>query len=252
MSARPRWSRLTSNHLAIVLLALFGVYIYRDLWPLATFTKHPIDNSEGWLLWAKAIVLFIISIIVPLFMPRQYTPVDPEEPAPIPAPEQTASIISLVLWFFLDPIVFKAYRIPHLSHDQLPPIADYDQGKNLVKTGFPHLDPFTGSKKRHIFFGLMHVYRMLQFCVFFAPRLTMLFRRRVYYTSLYASASGPGITCKSYRHQSAIEVSRDARRRCCCEALGLDHLAVLGTNLWDLGHAMVYFHRCKQISLSLM
>ena len=87
---------------------------------------------------------------------------NPQEPAAVPAPEQTASIISLVLWFFLDPIIFQAYRIPHLSHDQLPPIADYDQSKNLVKTGFPHLDPFSGGKKRHLFFGLMHIYRRFQ------------------------------------------------------------------------------------------
>ncbi|KZP16764.1 P-loop containing nucleoside triphosphate hydrolase protein [Athelia psychrophila] len=160
VSARPRWGRLASNHLAVVLLALFGVYVHRDLWPLATFTKHPVDHSEGWILWAKAGVLFIISIVVPLFMPRQYTPVDPAEPSLEPAPEQTASIISLALWFFLDPIVFQAYRIPHLSHDQLPPIADYDRAKYLVKTGFPHLDLFSGSKKRHIFFGLMHIYRV--------------------------------------------------------------------------------------------
>ncbi|KAF7978858.1 hypothetical protein HWV62_44329 [Athelia sp. TMB] len=160
VSARPRWGRLVSNHLAVVLLALFGVYFYRDIWPLATFTKHPIDLFEGWLLWAKVIILFIISVIIPLFMPRQYIPVDPAEPTSVPAPEQTASIISLVLWFFLDPIIFQAYRIPHLSHDQLPPIADYDRSRNLVKTGFPHLDPFSGGKKRHLFFGLMHIYRV--------------------------------------------------------------------------------------------
>jgi hypothetical protein len=37
---------------------------------------------------------------------------------------------------FLDPIVFLAYRVPHLAHDMLPPLADYDYTKNLVKRSF--------------------------------------------------------------------------------------------------------------------
>jgi len=39
-------------------------------------------------------------------------------------------------YLFLDPIVFLAYRVPHLSHDMLPPLADYDYTKNLVKKSF--------------------------------------------------------------------------------------------------------------------
>ena len=41
-----------------------------------------------------------------------------------------------MLYTFLDHIVFLAYRIPHLSHDMLPPLADYDYTKNLVKRSF--------------------------------------------------------------------------------------------------------------------
>ena len=36
-----------------------------------------------------------------------------------------------MIYSFLDPIVFLAYRIPHLSHDQLPPLADYDHAHQL-------------------------------------------------------------------------------------------------------------------------
>jgi hypothetical protein len=55
----------------------------------------------------------------------------------VPNPEQTASILSLVLYTFLDPIIFLAYRIPHLSHDQLPPLSDYDYAKHLKAKSFP-------------------------------------------------------------------------------------------------------------------
>jgi hypothetical protein len=51
-------------------------------------------------------------------------------------PEQTASHLSMMMYTFLDPIVFLAYRIPHLSHDMLPPLADYDYTKNLVRRSF--------------------------------------------------------------------------------------------------------------------
>jgi hypothetical protein len=40
------------------------------------------------------------------------------------------------LYMFLDPYVFLGYRVPHLSLDQLPALADYDYTKNLVKRSF--------------------------------------------------------------------------------------------------------------------
>lgn len=60
-----------------------------------------------------------------------------QEPTPEPPAEQTASIFSMAIYSFLDPTVFLAYRIPHLSFDQLPPLADYDHAKNLVNMSFP-------------------------------------------------------------------------------------------------------------------
>jgi hypothetical protein len=55
----------------------------------------------------------------------------------VPNPEQTASIISLLLFTFLDPVIFEAYRVPHLSHERLPPLADYDYSKKLTADAFP-------------------------------------------------------------------------------------------------------------------
>ncbi len=42
----------------------------------------------------------------------------------------------MMTYTFLDPIVFKANRVTHLSHDKLPPLADYDYTKNLVRRSF--------------------------------------------------------------------------------------------------------------------
>ncbi|KAG2160129.1 uncharacterized protein EDB93DRAFT_1113551 [Suillus bovinus] len=158
VTTKPRWSRLVSNHLATLLFAVFAVFAYRDLWPLITFHKQPKDIKEGSLLWAKVTILFLSSIVFPLVSPRQYVPVDLANPAENPHPEQTSSWLSMTFYTWLDPIVFKAYRVSHLSHEELPPLADHDYSRNLKKKSFPHLDPFSGSRRRHIFFGLMKTF----------------------------------------------------------------------------------------------
>jgi hypothetical protein len=114
VAAKRRWSRVVVKHLNILLVTTLFVYTYRDLFPLITYRRIPLDLAEGWILWAKSSTLFIAAVVVPLFIPRQYIPVDPKNPMPILNPEQTASIISTFLYFFLDPLVFLAYRVPHL------------------------------------------------------------------------------------------------------------------------------------------
>ncbi|KAJ7807314.1 hypothetical protein B0H14DRAFT_3483418 [Mycena olivaceomarginata] len=151
------WRNVAVKHLNALLWCTFGVYFYRDVFPLATFSLVPLDLEEGRLLWAKILILFAISIVLPVAIPRQYTPVDPKHPTE-PNPEQTASLFSLVLYFFLDPIIFLGYSVPHLKFDQLPPLSDYDYIENLKQRAWPHMDPFSG-KVRHVFFGLLWTYR---------------------------------------------------------------------------------------------
>ncbi|KII93466.1 hypothetical protein PLICRDRAFT_35686 [Plicaturopsis crispa FD-325 SS-3] len=159
VSVKPRWSRVISSHLVTLLLVAWGVYFYRDIWPLATYTQTPVDIAEGRLLWAKSIILTIIAVVVPLFCPTQYIPYNAKEPA-TPNPEQTASLMSFLLYSYLDPVIFLAYRIPHLAHDMLPPLSDTDWAKNLVSASFPHLDPFhSGHKRVYLFWGLLRVFR---------------------------------------------------------------------------------------------
>ncbi|KAJ7797527.1 hypothetical protein B0H14DRAFT_3093160 [Mycena olivaceomarginata] len=158
------WRNIVVKHLDALLWCTFGVYSYRDIFPLATFSLLPQDLKEGRLLWVKILVLFAISVILPVAIPRQYTPVDPKHPSPVPNPEQNASLFSLVLYFFLDPIIFLGYSVPHLRFDQLPPLADYDYVENLRQRAWPcqHMDPFSG-KVRHIFFGFLWTYRYTVF-----------------------------------------------------------------------------------------
>jgi hypothetical protein len=57
---------------------MFGLYFYRDLWPLATFTLHPQDSVEGNLLWARFGLITLVSVMIPLLIPRRYVPIDPK------------------------------------------------------------------------------------------------------------------------------------------------------------------------------
>ncbi|KAH8120523.1 hypothetical protein DFH11DRAFT_1560461 [Phellopilus nigrolimitatus] len=158
VSVKQKWAKLANTHLVILLLVAWAVFAYRDIWPLATYAQRPADLSEGWIIWAKLAVLSVAAIGTPLLIPRPYVPVDPKDPAVEPNPEQTTPLLSLALYTFLDPIISKAYRVPHLPADQLPPLADYDYARNLVKRGFKNLDTFSGAKKAHLFFGLMRTF----------------------------------------------------------------------------------------------
>lgn len=159
VSASAKWSGIFIKHLNTILLSLFSVYFYRDIFPLATLTLLPMDLCEGRLLYPKVLVLFAVSVVVPLAIPRQYTPIDPKHPMPTPNAEQTAPLTSLALYFFLDPVIFLAHRIPHLSFDQLPPLCDYDAAAHLKAKTFPVLDPAAGGRRRHIALGLLWLFR---------------------------------------------------------------------------------------------
>ncbi|KZV64708.1 P-loop containing nucleoside triphosphate hydrolase protein [Peniophora sp. CONT] len=173
-------ARIAAPHLILILLASFAVYAYRDLWPLMTYVLSPADRQEGALLWVKLALVTYAGVLIPLTIPRAYVPLDPENPSLEPNPEQTASILSLITFTFLDKHIFMAYRLPHLSFDLLPAIADYDRTAHLVKRSFKHLDAFSGAPKSHMFWALMRVFFweyitlsfimvLRAFVMFFAP-----------------------------------------------------------------------------------
>ncbi|KAF8963040.1 hypothetical protein BDZ97DRAFT_1758980 [Flammula alnicola] len=159
-----KWSVIATRYNIVLLLVILGTYTCRDIWPLATYTQTPKDASQGNVLWFKIAILVVTAALIPLFVPRRYIPVDPkaylfQDPMPVTNDEQTCSIFALIMYTYLDPIIFLGYRVPHLKFDQLPPLSDTDYSKNLTSKAFPHLDPFRGAKRRHLFFGLMRVFR---------------------------------------------------------------------------------------------
>jgi hypothetical protein len=47
--------------------------------------------------------------------------------------KQVASMLSLLLFSWLDPLIWKGYFMAHIGFDELPALADYDHAKNLVQ-----------------------------------------------------------------------------------------------------------------------
>lgn len=78
MLAKSAVAAVANRHLCLVLLSVWAVYVYRDVWPLATFTLSPLDASEGVILWIQLVDLTFAAVVVPLLIPRRYTPVDPD------------------------------------------------------------------------------------------------------------------------------------------------------------------------------
>ncbi|KAJ3759326.1 P-loop containing nucleoside triphosphate hydrolase protein [Lentinula raphanica] len=154
-----RWRTILTRHLNVVLLVTWMVYGFRDLFPLATWTKTPLDMCKGRFLWLEIAILTVVAVLIPILAPQEYIPVDPKHPMPKPNPEQTASIFSLSMFFFLDPVVFEAYGVPHLPYERLPPLADTDSIQNLKTAHFRHVDPFSGATSRGIFLNLVKTFR---------------------------------------------------------------------------------------------
>ncbi|KAF7346206.1 hypothetical protein MSAN_01847500 [Mycena sanguinolenta] len=146
-------------HLNGVLLVSLGSYVYRDLLPLATFTLVPKDLAQGWLLWAKILVLTIAAIVIPLSTPRSYIPVDPEKPMAEPNAEQTCSLFSSLTYSYLDALILLAYKQRGLSSNDLPTLADYDSAEYLTGKSFPVLDPHSKGASKHLLYGFLKVYR---------------------------------------------------------------------------------------------
>ncbi|KAH6916799.1 ATP-binding cassette transporter [Coprinopsis sp. MPI-PUGE-AT-0042] len=159
VASTHKWVKIITRHLNVVLLAFCGVYTYRDIYPLITFDRLPADRAEGLILWAKVGAIFFSAVAIPLAIPQRYVPADPADPMPEPNPEQVVSLFSFVTFTFMDPVIALAKRVSVVTGDLLPPLSDYDRAKVLKARAFPHIDAFVTERKRHLFFGLMRVFR---------------------------------------------------------------------------------------------
>ncbi|KAJ3815366.1 P-loop containing nucleoside triphosphate hydrolase protein [Lentinula aff. lateritia] len=159
MLLRYKWSKILSIHLEVVLLTSLLVYGLNIMVPIIVSAEnivgHCEDDTQS---WVKFIALLLGAVLLPLLIPRQYVPVDPKNPLSAPNPEQTASLLSLVFFTYLDSLVWKASKVPHLPTEALPPLSDNDQARILRAKAMSMLDPLSGGGSRHIFFSIIRVF----------------------------------------------------------------------------------------------
>lgn len=85
----------------------------------STIPLHPPPHTTGIIGWAQFGPLAVVGALVPLSIPRPFlVPTSNnmnETESPSPNTEETASYLSLLTLFYLDPIIWKAFRVPHLG-----------------------------------------------------------------------------------------------------------------------------------------
>jgi hypothetical protein len=158
-------SRRFSIHSTLTSFSLFMCYLYRDVWPLLTFTLSPADGSDP-IAWASLTLAGITGILLPLCEPYPYIPYDPFVPQPYPNPEQTASLLSFASFAMLDPVIYASMRTDRLTPDMLPPQLDTDDIAALESQAYRFLDPFYRAESRdgkprhvHVLRGLLAAFR---------------------------------------------------------------------------------------------
>lgn len=65
-------------HVSLILSVVWGVYMYRDVWPSATVDLPMADANEGVFLWVKIGLVSFSGVLIPLLCPRNYVPIYPE------------------------------------------------------------------------------------------------------------------------------------------------------------------------------
>jgi hypothetical protein len=65
-------------------------------------------------------------------------------------PEQTASLLSLLTFSFLDPVIWQASKVAHMTADMLPPQVETDNMSALRPKVFRYLDPFASGTHANV------------------------------------------------------------------------------------------------------
>jgi hypothetical protein len=137
-------ARFHGAHATTVLLALLASAAYRNVLPLLTYKRTPLDGAEGGALWAKVTLLVLAAIALSLAEPS--VPPDPLEVhrvfglcrhhshvAQDASAEATASPLSTLLFTFLDPLVRAAATHAQFDADaDLPPLRADDRTAALA------------------------------------------------------------------------------------------------------------------------
>lgn len=176
--------RLVHSLLDGLLLVVFALLAYRNIYPLATY--WPLATSEpAWSTWSLFASLTIAALVVPLFQPGiapttliETDATDVEEDSakessltdPTPHPQLTASLFSTAFCSFMDPVVLHAFRkASAFSAKDLPPPRPSDRSQRLDAKYMPVIDPISrkqnGLKERSLLTNVMSAFKGVSFAM---------------------------------------------------------------------------------------
>jgi ABC-type bacteriocin/lantibiotic exporter with double-glycine peptidase domain len=122
----------------------------------------------------------------------------------------------VLLFSWLDPLVWRAHRVEHIPLEKLPPLPDVDQARILTREAFPKIDPMDNGKPkekhRHIFWGLVWTYRktftFITVTAFLQIVSTLLSPYAFFLLLQYIATQGEGAEVRPWTWVALIFVSR--------------------------------------------
>lgn len=92
-------------------------------------------------------VLTVAALLPPFLCPRPAKPVLNLQRLYPQTVEQRSSYAEILFFTFLDPLIFKAWKVTALPYDDLPPLADTDTAEHLRNRMMHILDPLSSSPR---------------------------------------------------------------------------------------------------------
>jgi ABC-type multidrug transport system fused ATPase/permease subunit len=101
--------------------------------------------------------------VLPLLEPSQLPTLTEEVPVieskQDSSPEQASSWLSWITFFYIDPFINRANRLPRIGPEDFVALPNTETVLRLVQSSFPVIDRFSGAPNRHIGVSLLILFR---------------------------------------------------------------------------------------------
>lgn len=146
---RNFWLPTILLHHDFLTSVVFVIYAYQDLWPLALYSRKPLDSINLPLL-AKIAILFTNGTILPIITPYLTTFSESRE-------GQGLSLWSQLTYSYMDSLIYSSKSEKLL--DDIPPLDSEDRCENLAHR-VKSLLHRQNLGKHHIFWHMLYEFRM--------------------------------------------------------------------------------------------
>ena len=113
----------------LFLLSFLCIFVL-DAWPFATLYPKPYHDPKSWVTWVRLSLLTTSGVVVPLIEPRVVITSD------VPAPEDSACLLSRITFSFVNHIVFHAYWAKDVVLGDMPEVPTVQRATHLTERAF--------------------------------------------------------------------------------------------------------------------